>query len=56
MREEYIRPWEKNIRSVVPYVPGEQPREKDVIKLNTNVESLSSCTGSRKGIKKYGYR
>ncbi len=28
--------WEKNIRKVVPYVPGEQPKEEDVIKLNTN--------------------
>jgi len=27
--------WEENIRRVVPYVPGEQPKEK-VIKLNTN--------------------
>lgn len=27
--------WKKNIRKVVPYVPGEQPKRK-VIKLNTN--------------------
>lgn len=27
---------EDNFRKVVPYVPGEQPRTKDVIKLNTN--------------------
>ena len=27
---------EKNIRKVVPYVPGEQPQNPDVIKLNTN--------------------
>ncbi|HKM04229.1 MAG TPA: histidinol-phosphate transaminase [Lachnospiraceae bacterium] len=28
--------WEKNVRTVVPYVPGEQPKDQNVIKLNTN--------------------
>ena len=28
--------WEENIRRVEPYVPGEQPKSADVIKLNTN--------------------
>ena len=30
------RPWEKNIRRVTPYVPGEQPQGGRLIKLNTN--------------------
>ncbi len=31
-----MKAWQKNIRSITPYVPGEQPKIKDVIKLNTN--------------------
>lgn len=28
--------WSDNIRKVEPYVPGEQPKDTNVIKLNTN--------------------
>lgn len=28
--------WEKNVRKVIPYTPGEQPNRSNMIKLNTN--------------------
>ncbi len=31
-----MKPWKKNFREVTPYVAGEQPKEQDIIKLNTN--------------------
>ena len=36
-----MRLWEKNIRQVVPYVPGEQPAGDKIEKLNTNNEFKS---------------
>jgi len=42
--------WEKNIRRVVPYVPGEQPNKPDMIKLNTNENPYPPAPGVRKAL------
>jgi histidinol-phosphate aminotransferase len=43
-----MKPWEKNIRTVVPYVPGEQPNKKGMVKLNTNENPYPPAPGVRK--------
>lgn len=44
-----MRAFEKNIRKVEPYVPGEQPQQK-VIKLNTNENPYPPAPGVRKAL------
>ena len=39
--------WENNIRKVVPYTPGEQPNQSDMIKLNTNENPYPPAPGVR---------
>lgn len=43
-----MKAWEKNIRKVVPYTPGEQPKEKNIIKLNTNENPYEPAPGVAK--------
>ena len=40
-----MKAWEKNIRKVVPYVPGEQPNLEHMIKLNTNENPYPPAPG-----------
>ncbi|MGI6069384.1 MAG: histidinol-phosphate transaminase [Blautia sp.] len=37
--------WEKNVRKVVPYTPGEQPDDAEMIKLNTNENPYPPAPG-----------
>ncbi len=46
-----MRPWEKAIRSVVPYVPGEQPSGDRIIKLNTNENPYPPAPGVQKALR-----
>ena len=32
--------WENNIRKVVPYVPGEQPKEKNIIRQSIKLKNF----------------
>lgn len=45
-----MRKWEDNVRKVVPYVPGEQPKEKGIIKLNTNENPYPPSEKVRKAL------
>jgi histidinol-phosphate aminotransferase len=45
----------ENVRTVVPYVPGEQPKEKDMIKLNTNECPYPPAPGIKKALADFPY-
>lgn len=50
-----MRAWEANIRKVVPYVPGDQPKGDRLIKLNTNENPYPPAPGVQDALKRMDY-
>lgn len=50
-----MKPWEANIRKVVPYVPGDQPKGTRLVKLNTNENPYPPAPGVRRALQEMDY-
>lgn len=47
-----MKNWEENVRRVVPYTPGEQPNQEDMIKLNTNENPYPPAPGVKEALER----
>lgn len=45
--------WRNNLRKIEPYVPGEQSKEKDIVKLNANENPYPPSPNAIKAIKEF---
>ena len=48
-----MKNWESNVRKVVPYIPGEQPKRARIIKLNTNENPYPPAPGVAEALKNF---
>lgn len=48
--------WENNVRRVVPYTPGEQPKDSGIIKLNTNENPYPPSPKVLEALKNFDYK
>lgn len=52
-RVKFMSNWEEYVRIVEPYVPGEQPNQPDMIKLNTNENPYPPAPGVVEALKNF---
>ena len=50
---KFMSNWEEYVRKVEPYVPGEQPNQPDMIKLNTNENPYPPAPGVVEALKNF---
>lgn len=48
-----MKNWEEHVRKVSPYVPGEQPKQDHIIKLNTNENPYPPAPSVRQALKEF---
>ncbi len=48
--------WENKVRKAVPYTPGEQPKEKEITKLNTNENPYPPSPAVKEALEELNYR
>ncbi len=49
----YMNLWEKNLRNIEPYVPGEQSKEKNIVKINANENPYTPSPKAVEAIKNF---
>lgn len=47
------REWTKNLRNIEPYVPGEQSKDKDIVKINANENPYPPSPKAAKALKSF---